>query len=897
MAQSQKRRPRKRKKHPSLRRVLRIFLVVIILVFVGVAAWGCSAAVDTPSWDPAVLDNPKQSSRIYDLNGEVIAQLHAGENRLNVSSADIPDLVKQTFVAIEDKRFYSHFGFDPIRIVGAGVRDLLSRSAKEGASTITIQLARNAFISDPTAKTLTRKVQEVVLAMQLEHKYTKDEILTFYLNRIYLGESCFGILAASQVYFGKEDLSELTPDEVALLAGLPQAPSGYDPYVYPDEAKSRRTVVLSVMRDADIISATAYEQYKETPFSYIDHVTETRGGAEKPTTTGVGYQFPYYVDYVIDELENTYHITAEQIFSGGLQIYTAIDPAIQKEAEAAFANDNNFPQSVDNVKVQAAITILDPATGAIRAMVGGRDYTPRGLNRAWAAKRQPGSTIKPLVVYAPALEKGGFFPGTVLDDMPVSYSTGGGSWSPVDFDTETSGWKGLITMRYAVENSVNVYAVKLMNLIGVEYGWSFAKDKLGLPLKNDERNNLSLALGSTNVSTVDMASAYGVFANNGVRITHHVVEKVLDAQDRLVIEPTVSKQRVMSETTAYLMNNLLRGVVTGGTGVNAQIGNWYVCGKTGTTSLDPEKYGYKNGNPDAWFAGYTPNYVGVVWMGYDVDLDSNHYLRQVYGGSYPTRIWKQTMTAALQGKEVISAIPQPAGIVSGSFDRKSGLLPSSLTPSQFISSEIAAQGNLPSKPGTVWVEKDIDAAHPEYLAGPATAVSRKGVFLEIPGRSPNAVWPTEEHPYKPPVEYTPEELIDPKPETPPSETPATTPDRNHDSSVIPTPAISKITYKTATREAILTVAVPVERSAETSASGNAHEYTIVIYLQRPGSSATETLLTKIKTSGAPGTMTACPVALGEQNEMTTGEYAFQAALQDSSATIGPASKNAILTLK
>lgn len=716
------------------RNVLYILAACLGVTAVGAGIFIGVVASHLPQWDPSDLSNQKQASIVYDKDGNQIAELHASENRLTVSSSQIPDLVKKTFVAVEDKRFYQHMGVDPIRIAGSAFYDLLSGSAKEGGSTITVQLARNAFIQDPTAKSLTRKVEEALLAFQLERRYTKDEILTFYLNKIYLGESSYGIEAASQTYFGK-DLSQLDPAEVALLAGLPQAPSAYDPYAHPDEAKNRRDIVLGVMRDANIITTQEYNQYKNEPFTYVETMDKTYGGPQKAVVATSSYKFPSFVDYVIAQLEDQYHLSSDQIYNGGLKIYTTIDPKIQTAAEAAFADPANFPKSVDNTPIQGAMTVLDPTNGALRAMVGGRDYTRLGLNRAWQAKRQPGSTIKPLVVYGPALEKGGYYPGTVLDDMPVTYDLGNGtSWSPTDFDTETAGWKGLITMRYALEDSVNVYAVKLFSLIGIDSGWQFGKD-LGLPLTNQDKV-LSLALGTARVSTLDMASAYGVYANNGVRTSTHAIDKVLDSEGDTLISTTITRARVMKETTAYLINDMLRSVVTSGTGYAAQIGNWAVAGKTGTTSLDPQKYGNKSGNPDAWFAGYTPNYVGVVWMGYDSDPDGQHYLHKVYGGSYPAQIWKKVMTVALANQPVKTSFQRPDGIVSGKIDIKSGLLPSSLTPPQFIRTEIGAAADFPTLESNIWVQVSADS--PDKI---------KRTFLNITDRDPSYVWPPDEAPY------------------------------------------------------------------------------------------------------------------------------------------------------
>lgn len=725
---------RKRRKKPSrLRAFFFVLLACISVTVIGLGIFVGIVAYRLPRWDPSLLSNLKESSIVYDKNGAQIAQLHATQNRLSLNSSQIPDLVKKTFVAVEDKRFYQNIiGIDPLRIISSAFHDVSAGSAQEGASTITVQLARNAFIQDPTAKTLTRKVQEALIALQLEHYYTKDEILTFYLNKIYLGESAYGIQAASQTYFGK-DVDKLNPTEVALLAGLPKAPSGYDPYYHPDEAKARRNTVLGVMRDAGLITSAEYAQDKNEPFAYVDQMIQTYGGPQKATAAEGNYKYPSFLDYVVDQLESQYNLTRDQIYNGGFKIYTTVDPQIQAAAEAAFNDPANFPPSVDKTLVQAAMTIIDPATGAIRAMVGGRNYKFGDFDRAWQAERQPGSTIKPLVVYAPALEKGGYYPGTVMDDMPVTFQLGSGNtWSPTDDDTATNGWKGRITMRYALEDSVNVYAAKLFNLIGVDYGWKFGKEKFGLPLTNQDKV-LSLSLGTAHVSTVDMASAYGVFANNGVHVSHNAIVKILDSHGVPLTTPTVTQDRVLKETTAYLINDMLRSVVTDGTGYAAKIGSWAVAGKTGTTSLDPQKYGYKTGNPDAWFVGYTPKYSGAVWMGYDSDPDGRHYLRNIYGGSYPAQIWKKVMTAALKGQTVQTAFPRPTGIVSGPIDIKSGLLPSALTPPQFIQTEIGTKSDFPTRVSNVWVQKEVG--------------SQLKVFLNLTDRDPSLPWPPSEAPY------------------------------------------------------------------------------------------------------------------------------------------------------
>lgn len=849
-------KPTKPTKRLSKRRIiLWSILGTIILMLIGVGTFIGIAAAGTPKWDPAMLHNQVKTSFVYDKDNVQIAELHGAENSQPLKSSEIPDPVKKTFVAVEDKRFYQHIGVDFIRILGSALNDIRSRSAKEGASTITIQLARNAFIENPTAKTLTRKIQEVILAIQLEHEYTKDEILTFYLNKIFFGGSSLGIQAAAKTYFG-EELKNLKPDQIALLAGLPQAPSRYNPYIYPEAAKNRRTIVLGVMRDAGIITAPEYNTYKDTPFTYVDSMKKNFNGAQKTTVSDTIYKFPFFIDYVIEELTNTYSLTPDQIFGGGLRIYTTINPKIQIAAEAAFADPANFPKGIDAIKVQGAMTVIEPSTGAIQAMVGGRDYTTRGLNRAWQSRRQPGSTIKPLVVYGPAIEKGGYFPGTVLDDMPVTYP-GNPPWTPTDFDTIGGGWKGLITMRYALEDSVNVYAVKLLKLIGIDYGWSFGKDKLGLPLEQVDRN-LTLALGTPKISTLDMASAYGVYANNGVSVTSHAIVKVLDDKETTIIPPTkITKNRVMKETTAYIINNMLRSVVTNGTAVSAQIGNWAIAGKTGTTSLEPNIYGNKSGNPDAWFAGYTPNYAGVVWMGYDEDKDRQHYLRNVYGGSFPAQIWKKVMTAALKDLPVQTKFTMPAGIISGSFDAKSGLLPSTLTPAQFIKTEIAAQGDFPTRVSDVWMQKNVDAANPAMLASPTSKNSLPKTFLNLPSRSPSWTWPANEAPYKPPTETAPDPVAVPDPIPQPPISTQVNP-------ALPKPVLGQVEYKPITSH----VDIPV-----TNPPGS-ENYPIFLYIKRPDQSTG--IIPVVK--NAEGKLSFSLML----NEKTPGpgEYSFWAFFQD-----------------
>lgn len=861
---------RKRKNKIPLKTILIALLGIFILSGVALGAYTIKAALGTPEWDPQLISDQKQSSIVYDIEGNAIAQLHASENRLLVNYEDIPALVKNTFVAVEDKRFYEHYGADPIRIIKSLINNIKAGEVVEGGSTITIQLAKNAFIEDPTAKKLDRKIQELILAIQIERTYTKNEILTFYLNRIFFGESSFGIRTAAQTYFGKE-LNELNPAEVALLAGLPQAPSAYDPYINPDKAKKRRNIVLSIMKDNNIISQAEFDQYKEEPFTFVEQVKSQQATVKTTEVSLRNKKFPYFVDYVIAELQEKYDLSPEQIYNGGLHIYSTVNSKVQDTAEKAFAKAENFPKSVDEIPVQGAMTVLETETGAVTAMVGGREYTPMGLNRAWQSRRQPGSTAKPLVVYAPALEKGGYYPGTVFDDMPVKYKDGsGGVWAPTNYDTLTTGWRGFITMREAVKDSVNVYAVKLLESLGVDYGWQFGKNNLGLPLKDNEKV-LSLGLGTFEVSTLEMASAYGTFANNGVKTEPYSVMKVVSSDGKTIIETTPSKKRVMKETTAYLMNDLLRTVVTSGTGTRARIGNWYICGKTGTTSLDPNKYGYKTGNPDAWFAGYSPKYSAVVWMGYDSDKDLKHYLYKVYGSSFPTTIWKEVMTAAHEGLSVQSSITRPNGITSVKFDLKSGLLPSSLTPEQFVSNEVCATDSIPTSVSDAWFEAKVDPRNPSLLAPVGSLDGILKTFLNTPGRPEDVTWPTDEVPYK-----IPAKTADPSEgggsitgETPPS----------GDTS-LPHLSIGSVSFDQRTTK----IQIPI-------LSGyNSKKYTVMLYIKRPGLSYLETFVPEDNSTKYINYRLSL-----SGNGATSGSYTFWAALMDNE-TFAVGSPSAPVTL-
>ncbi|MBO8169510.1 MAG: PBP1A family penicillin-binding protein [Thermoanaerobacteraceae bacterium] len=694
----------KKKKAKRKLNILRLLLLIFLIVTFITAGAGIGVIMGIISKLPEYdFNDPPQwniTTFVYDSEGKLIAKLHGNENREPVEFEKIPQSLKDAFIAIEDSEFYNHFGIDPKAILRAAWANFKYGWGTQGGSTITQQLAKNAFLKNPE-KSLKRKIQEALMAIQLERNFTKDEIFEMYLNQIYFGHGAHGVQAAAKTYFGK-DVSDLTLAESAMLAGIVKAPARYSPYSNKEEAKKRRAVVLNRMAELGKISQEEADKAEEAPFNLI--------GLRQART----YKYPYFVDHVIEEAEQLLranNIEETKLYTGGLKVYTTLNRNIQEKIEEVFNNPEYFPEVDTKEPVQSAMVVLDPHTGAIQGLIGGREHvTKRGLNRATQMKRQPGSSIKPLVVYAPALESG-LTPATVVDDVPVSYPVPGQeNYEPKNYDGR---YRGLISMREAVRWSVNIPAVKFLDQIGVTTGYEFGKN-LGLPLAQTDRN-LSLALGglTKGITPLNMAAAYGTFANKGVYIEPYAVSKIVDSEGNVLVKHKPQKRIVMSEKTAYLITDILTTVVKDskgrtGTGWRAAIPGWPVAGKTGTTQLpDTKEFEGLKGNRDAWFAGYTPEYVAVVWMGYD-ETDKNHYLKRVYGGTYPAKIWKAVMREALKDKEP-KQFERPEDIVSVAIDTKSGLLPSELTPEEFIQMEIFDKTTVPQKVSDIWVEVEVCA--------------------------------------------------------------------------------------------------------------------------------------------------------------------------------------------
>ncbi len=665
----------KRSMRRTVRKINYVRLAVVVAVFAFLICTGSVLGLiayslkDMPAWDPTALEL-NLPSLIYDKDGNEATRIYV-ENRQPVRFDEVPEIVTGAFLAIEDVRFWDHKGLDLKRIIGALLADIKAGKAAQGASTITQQLVKRAFLSPE--KTLSRKIQEAYLAVQLERKFTKEEIFEMYLNQIYFGEGAYGIESAAQVYFGKP-MKKLELHEAALLAGLPKAPNTYNPFKNPDAARKRRNVVLEAMAKNEFITREQSESAK------AKDITLTGAGARENQT----YKFPYFVDHVTDILLAKYG--EDKVYKGGLQVYTTLDPKIQTYAEEALANPKNFPKSSEDengvIQPQAAAVVLDPHTGHIKAIVGGRDHKQkRQFNRATDAMRQPGSAFKPIIAYGPAIEKGKA-PATVVDDSPTKFGSR-------EFKNYDGKFHGLVTYRTALLNSYNIPAVKVLQETGVSKALSFAR-KLGIttlvsssdnPKRNDE--NLSSALGglTKGVIPLELAGAYGSFANEGVYVEPIAILEVRDRNGNIIDRFKPKKTIAMKKTTAYLMTSMLQSGVTSGTGKNASLGSRPVAGKTGTTS------DYK----DAWFAGYTPELVTVVWIGHDDPKP----MYKVTGGSYPARIWRQIMSKALKDAPVKDFV-QPEGIVSATVCSKSGNTPSDICPQEDLVTDIFAKGTVPS---------------------------------------------------------------------------------------------------------------------------------------------------------------------------------------------------------
>src|SRR6266849_3815930 len=622
----------RRSKRATLRRrrwirwAIMAVLVVVVVTGLGVAASAVWVLTILPGSLPSVSQlerfDASEGTKVYDDNEELITEFHV-ERRIFVPLAQIPKALREAIIATEDARFYSHYGVDPMGIARAVYQNFRRGRIVEGGSTITQHLAKVLYL--PPDKSLERKLKEAVHALELERHYPKDRIIEMYLNQIYFGHGAFGVEAAARTFFGKS-VTELSLAESTLLAGLPKAPSTYSPFEHPEAAKRRRATVLARMVDVGSLPAPQAKKASDSALGLIP--------PERRRTTG-----QHYLEYVQQQLEAQYG--ADLVFKGGMQVYTTLSPVMQVKAERSLREGLKALESrrVAAVKdktapaperPEGALLTIDPQTGYIKAMVGGYDFFKSEFNRAVQARRQPGSAFKAFV-YLAALESGQT-PASVVEDSPVEYAVGknGKPWKPDNYDRK---FRGLITYQQALEESINVAAVKVQEQVGIRRTVDVAR-RLGV--ESPLGDNLSLALGTSDLTLLELTSAYGALANQGTWMRPMAIRHVLDAQRKLLEENAPQGKQVLSPEIAYVITHMLEGTIERGTGVAAKGLGRPAAAKTGTT----------NDYSNAWFIGYTPKLATGVWVGYDRPRSLG---RDETGSRVAVPIWTDFMSEALAG--------------------------------------------------------------------------------------------------------------------------------------------------------------------------------------------------------------------------------------------------------
>ena len=589
--------------------VLLLGISVLISVFIGSTLY-LFVLLDIPKIETIRDYRPKMATLVKDSRHEVIKTIYE-ENRRLVSMDKMPALLPMAFVAAEDARFYEHPGVDIWSIFRALFHNIRAGSKAQGGSTITQQVTRSLLLS--RKKVYSRKIKEAILAYRIDSLMNKDDILYIYLNQIYLGEGTYGVEAASRTYFNK-GVNDLTLAEMALLAGLPQAPSRYSPFKNFDRAKDRQAYVLNRMVEEEYVSAATARRAFDQPLA-LQQKKQTAGGAE------------YYLQQVSNYVRNKYG--QELLTSGGLTIYTCLDPILQKNAVTAINKGVKAYKNKkkDRTNPQAALVAMEPDTGRVRALVGGTDFSVSQFNRATQARRQPGSAFKP-IVYGAALESG-FHPGSVIEDRPLVLKGAkrGKTWRPQNFDNR---FHGPTTLREGLIQSRNIVAVKLLQEVGIDQVIKLAR-KLGI--SSEITADLTLALGSSGVSLLELTGAYTAFANHGRFATPLLIEKIVDHEGNVLEENRPKSKTVMSRRTAGQIDSMLQGVIAEGTGQKAQGLKVIAAGKTGTT----DRY------MDAWFVGYTSQLVTGVWMGHDKKISMGS---GATGGRIAAPIWLEFMKKA-----------------------------------------------------------------------------------------------------------------------------------------------------------------------------------------------------------------------------------------------------------
>ena len=702
--------------HPAVRAAIRFpwklfFAIVIVAIFgsagavFGIVQW---LGRDLPTPDQLTQIQSPIKTVVYDARGRVLHEFYK-ENRSFVPLRQIPRSLVNATLSTEDRSFYQHWGVDLWGVARAAVTDVMHMKIKEGGSTITQLLARNVFLTHE--RTWSRKFKEIALAIEIERNYSKDQILEMYFNQIYFGEGAYGVEAAAKTYFGKP-LGELKLSESALLAGIPANPSLYSPRHHPDAARLRRSKVLRNMLATHAATQVEFDQAINAPLG----VTAVRYGNDRA---------PYFIEMVRQHLDERYGSNA--VYEGGLKVWTTVDMDLQQVAERAvekqlvaletdlkikptrgsfiLATSDSARASQRTPYLQGAAVVLDPRNGYIRALVGGRDFSQSNFNRAIQARRQPGSAFKPFV-YTAAMDNG-FHPTDVIVDEPVSFPGGNGElYQPQNYDRT---FRGPVTLRYALQQSINIPAIKLLRKVGTSLVASYAR-RMGI--RSPIGQNLSLALGTSEVTLLELTSAYAVFANRGIRTDPMFILKVEDKSGTVLEKNSPRPVEVLSEQTSAVMTSMLQSVIDHGTGypARAQGFTYPAAGKTGT--MDDYM--------DAWFVGFTPSLVCGTWVGFD---EKKPIGRGMTGARAALPIWADFMIGATRGQPP-EDFPVPAGSVTRLVCSETGMLATDACPN--VTRELFSEGSEPTEYCNAHPGHPLQSAPPPSPAEKETEVPAGG---------------------------------------------------------------------------------------------------------------------------------------------------------------------------
>lgn len=637
---------------------LSLFLLAIsgILTLAITASLYLLAALNLPDISSMADYQPHATSFIMDKDGETIGWAFA-ENRQLAGLDEMPKMLTNAFVAAEDARFFQHPGVDTWSIARALIHNIKDGGRGQGASTITQQVARSLLLSPE--KTYTRKIKEAILAYRIDKFLSKNDILHIYLNQIYLGEGAYGVSAAAQTYFGKP-IKDLTLGEISILAGLPQAPSRYSPFKHFEKAKARQAYVLNRMAEDGYITPTAARKAYNDPLLWA-------------TQAGPPSVAEYFVQQVKNYVSDTYG--KNLLNQGGLKIYTTLDLNLQKNAATAIQQGIaqwKIRQPQGGEPPQSALVSIETATGRVLAMVGGTEFKASQFNRATQARRQPGSSFKP-IIYATAFGKG-YTPNSIIDDAPIEFKTGSGIWRPKNYNDK---FAGPTTLRNALIHSNNIVTIKLLQNVGTKPTIQLAHDMgIASPLEA----NLSLALGSSVVSLLELTAAYAVFADSGQFRAPILIDRIIDRNGKVLEQFANKPRQVLDERVAYQITYLLKGVIEEGTGKKAK-GIPFAGGKTGTTDQ----------NIDAWFIGYTPRLVTGVWVGYDKLKTLG---KKETGGQAAAPTWQAFMANAT-AYQANKDFPVPEGITFIPIPNKNGAMEEPL-------SDTVPPGTFPPDTQATW---------------------------------------------------------------------------------------------------------------------------------------------------------------------------------------------------